>query len=330
MSINKRKLLRLALLTSPILAIYGAMPVYLLRPVSAPPAILGVIFLSIMIGLFWLINIWLTDLGLKNGRRYLLSAVASLTLHALIIVLMPNLENEEHTLVFLIYPMIGTLAINAIILVIIHIVLLEETKKITDEENRNLRLLNVEAKKTVLQQQLQPHFLFNALSALKSLITENQRAAEDYTLKLSAFLRYSIEASEQTITTVDKELQFAAHYMSLQRGRFGDAIQYMDEVEPALRHRPIPVFAIQPLLENAIKHNLAYPGKPLLIRVWSEGNQLHISNTRNSRSVDSTGTGLKNLSTRMQVYGYPELRIDDNEQTFVVSLTLTPNEDSHP
>lgn len=324
----KNRLQRLALVTSPILAIYGAVPVYLFTPVPLFPATVGVMFLTVLILLFWLINIWLVQLHISDLRRYALSGVASLLLHSLIILFIPNNGMTRNSLSFLAYPMIGTLAIDAIILVIIHVILLEEKKKITETENRNLRLFNMEAQKMILLQQLQPHFLFNALSALKSIIREDPARAEMYTIKLSEFLRYSVDANASALTTLDKELQFTEDYIALQQARFGQAINFSVQVPDMYLHRWLPVFSIQPIVENAIKHNSFSEKYPLEIRLDISDGNIRVSNNKKERPVmDSPGTGLKNLSARYQLHGGSAPIIEDLDDQFIVNLQLFEHED---
>jgi two-component system, LytTR family, sensor kinase len=106
---------------------------------------------------------------------------------------------------------------------------------------QRLKLANLEAQKQTLMQQLQPHFLFNALNTLKSLISASPNDAEDYTMKLSDFLRYSIQAKNNDVISLEDELQFTHDYVNLQKVRFGSALRVQIEIESELMQKKVPV-----------------------------------------------------------------------------------------
>ena len=152
-----------------------------------------------------------------------------------------------------------------------------------------------------LKQQIQPHFLFNSLSTLKSLITFSPELASEYLVRLSGFLRAAIAAQSVNLVRVERELDLCVDYLEMQRIRFGDALQFMVEVPAWVRSdRYIPVFSLQLLVENAIKHNVLTVEQPLRISIdYSEGVITVRNNLQKKADVEpSAGTGLANLRER--------------------------------
>jgi LytS/YehU family sensor histidine kinase len=117
----------------------------------------------------------------------------------------------------LLFPLINSLALNTIILIIISSVVNRSKKEQSDKELAILKIKNLEAEQEQLVQQLQPHFLFNALSTLKSLINANAGQAEEYLVRLSDFLRFTISSHANKLVSLDEELKFAGNYIKLQQ-----------------------------------------------------------------------------------------------------------------
>lgn len=133
-------------------------------------------------------------------------------------------------------------------------------------ENVQLQMRSLEAQHEKLKNQLHPHFLFNSLSALKSLIHRDPVLAEQYLVKLSGFLRFTISHNEQNIVSLQDELKFCVDYLEMQKIRFGGALQYAVGVPLELLPETfVPVFSLQLVLENAIKHNLLTQDSPLCV-----------------------------------------------------------------
>ncbi|MFN7116019.1 MAG: sensor histidine kinase [Saprospiraceae bacterium] len=319
----QKKLFRLALFSAPILATYGVAPIYLFTNQNPYTFIISDFFLSILIFLFWVINIYLIDLTEKPYKRYVLSYVFTTLLHYFIILIIPTSPIYQNPLFFLTYPLIALLAINTFILIIINVIVLQYQKESAEMEIRNLKVSNLEAQKQMLLQQLQPHFLFNALSTLKSLIRENPNEAEHYTLKLSDFLRYSVQAPAHDLVSLAEELQFTQDYIALQKMRFGEALQYHIDLPDIILAKKIPVYALQTLVENAIKHNAFTEKKPLFIKIQWEEERLKISNNKLFKQlVPESGTGLNNLNQRYKILMNKEIEIINNKNEFMVYINL--------
>lgn len=274
---------------------------------------------------FWLININLLKLTKQNHqKRYVLSFLSTITLHLAIGFLAPKfIAFQANQIGFVSYRIIAICAINAIILIIINSIVLQEQKADVEKEVEKLKIVNLETQKQVLLQQLQPHFLFNALSTLKSLIRDNPDEAENYSVKLSEFLRYSIQANQLEEVVLEEELLFTQDYIDLQKVRFGSALVYNIAIQPHLLRLKVPVYAIQTLVENAIKHNAFTEKKPLTISISSSENRLKVENNRSPKQlVHYSGTGLNNLNQRYLMISGQGIEIVEQVTRFTVYLNL--------
>ena len=180
------------------------------------------------------------------------------------------------------------------------------------------------AKFESLKNQLDPHFLFNSLNVLTSLIGENPTQAERFTTKLSKVYRYVLEQRNKDLVPIAEELKFAKTYMELLGMRFEDAVKFNipDSISnDALKIVPL---SLQLLLENAVKHNVVSSSKPLTINIYEEGNYLIIENNINPKEAigKSTKVGLQNIADRYGLITDKGVKIANNNKTFKVSLPL--------
>ena len=116
--------------------------------------------------------------------------------------------------------------------------------------------LKIQAELQTLQSKINPHFLYNALNSIASLIHEDADKAEEMTLKLSKLFRYSINTMQESATQVAEEIEILNNYLDIEKIRFGDRIHFQIRVDESLEKELIPRFLIQPLVENALKHGL--------------------------------------------------------------------------
>jgi len=319
----KNKLLNKALITSPIISIYGVAPIFLFNSLGLEQIIISFISLTIMIFLFWLFNIYLVNRNVRATLKYFASYTGTFLLHSGIVISLLKFPEKQNPETFLIYLLVTTIALNTIILVIINTELLKIKKDIAETEIQLLKVGNLEAQKQVLLQQLHPHFLFNALSTLKSLIKDNSEQASDYLVKLSEFLRYSVQAHSNELVTLEEEMQFTNDYIELQKVRFGNAFQCSIDIPSAILQLKLPVFALQTLVENAIKHNTFTEKKPLNINMEFIDNRLKISNNKLPKPlIQKSGTGIKNLNERYLIVSGKALEIINNDNEFIVYLNL--------
>jgi two-component system, LytTR family, sensor kinase len=320
-----KKLFQTALLSSPIIALYGVAPFYIFNTVDIPLFISTLGALTAFVFSFWLINIFILRKrhNLNSWQSYLLSYSFAFIIQVTFIALGENIGKRPRIEINLFYPVLATFAINTIILIISNSIILQFQKQSADIEIQQLKVGNLEAQKQMLIQQLQPHFLFNALSVLKSLIRENPTNAEDYTVRLSQFLRYSVQAKNNDVVSLVDELKFTQDYIELQKVRFGDSFNCQIDIPQTNLSKKVPVYALQTLVENAIKHNAFTEKKALSIAISVEGNRIKVSNNVLPKAIHlPSGTGLQNLNQRYQMIADTDIEIVKTETNFAVLISL--------
>ena len=182
-----------------------------------------------------------------------------------------------------------------------------------------------QAQLDALKTQLDPHFLFNSLNVLSSLIEEKPKQAQQFTVKLSNIYRYVLDSRMKDLTDVSDEIKFAEDYIQLLKMRFENAVRFtIDEKIKSMDAKLIPL-SIQLLLENAVKHNQINSEKPLQISILHRADHLQICNNKNplKRTTPSReGVGLENIKKRYQRFTDLQVKIEDNKAEFCVSLPL--------
>ena len=180
------------------------------------------------------------------------------------------------------------------------------------------------AKFDALKNQLDPHFLFNSLNVLTSLIEENPVNAQKFTTALSKVYRYVLEQKNKDLVLVDDELKFAKTYMALLKMRFEDSIIFtMPEKAQNPESKVIPL-SLQLLLENAVKHNIVTASKPLKIKIYESGDNLVVENNLQVKQMvkTSSGVGLNNIKQRYQLLTDRTIKINQEPSTFAVSIPM--------
>ncbi|MCK9280061.1 MAG: histidine kinase [Melioribacteraceae bacterium] len=183
---------------------------------------------------------------------------------------------------------------------------------------------NVEIRLETLKNQLNPHFLFNSLNVLTSLIENDSKKATDFVDEFSSIYRYTLEVIDKKVMPLREEIEFAKSYLYLQSIRFEDAVKVEMNIENDKLDYFVPPLAVQTLLENAFKHNKAAIETPLIIKILSEENHLIVINNYQpkSKSDSSHGVGLENLRKRYEyICGeIPLFNLTDNYFKAVIPL----------
>ncbi len=193
------------------------------------------------------------------------------------------------------------------------------------EREKSLIRESAEAQLVALRAQINPHFLFNSLNTIVSLIEERPEEAEEVVENLAAIFRYILHTGSRPFVSMEEEFQLITHYLSIEQSRFGSALTVHQHLDPSLRQYPVPAFAIQTLVENAVKHGLAKRrgGGTLRIdcRRGPEGvPEVNVSDTgvgisdlfEREAGISSAqpffGIGLRNIFARLeQLYGRSDL-----------------------
>lgn len=180
------------------------------------------------------------------------------------------------------------------------------------------------AKFDALKNQLDPHFLFNSLNVLTSLIEENTEAATKFTTSLSKVYRYVLEQKNKDLVSIEEELQFAKLYMSLIKMRFEDSIVFSSLEQLSNPEAKVVPLSLQLLLENAVKHNIVTPSKKLYISIYEEKGFLVVKNNFQEKQVvkPSTGVGLHNIKQRYNLLTDRLVKIQKTEHNFTIAIPL--------
>lgn len=224
----------------------------------------------------------------------------------------------------LLFMLHGTV-FNIFVLIIHNYIILIHARNDAELENARLKFANTEAINQLLRQQIHPHFLFNALNTLKSLIRRHPDKAEEYLIHLSDFLRASISKGHKNIISLKDEIKLSTDYLEMQKMRAGEALKFSIDIDQqALNNRWLPAFSLQPLLENAIKHNVLTNEDPLYLDVVQEGDYLKVMNNLQVKhqTEASTGSGLMNLSERYKMLTGEDILIEDDGNTFTVKIKI--------
>ena len=175
-----------------------------------------------------------------------------------------------------------------------------------------------------LKNQIDPHFLFNSLNVLSSLIEENPESAQKFTTSLSKVYRYVLEQKDKELVSVAEELKFAKTYMNLLKMRFENSITF--EIPEGFDNEEAKVvpLSLQLLLENCIKHNIVSEPKPLHVKITIENNQLVVTNNLQKKEVlsDRKGVGLQNIVNRYAILTKRTVLVEENEQEFKIFLPI--------
>jgi len=201
---------------------------------------------------------------------------------------------------------------------------MDELKKTSRKEVVEQKLIakSANAQFESLKNQLDPHFLFNSLNVLSSLIDENPKQAQKFTASMSKIYRYVLEQKDKELVTVQDEIDFAKTYCELLKTRFENSVDFEFNVnENDLRKFVVPL-SLQLLLENCIKHNFATSSKPLIIKVFTENDCLCIENNLQAREQlkESAGIGLSNIVQRYALLTKRNVFIEKSDEYFKVRL----------
>ena len=169
-------------------------------------------------------------------------------------------------------------------------------------ENERLKQQNLQNELAAFKNQVDPHFLFNSLNSLSSLVRDNEQASQ-FVRKLSHMYRYILQSGDTDLVSVADELKFLESYTFLIRTRYRDRFEIDIRIDPELMEECIPPLALQILVENAVKHNEISEKNPLKVEIFNEGKTLVVSNKVRERSSlpDRTGYGLTNLQKRFSL-----------------------------
>ena len=202
----------------------------------------------------------------------------------------------------------------------------------------DMRVELAQAELRALRAQLQPHFLFNTLNSIASLIPSNPRAAEEMTTRLADVFRYALRASDRESAPLGEEIAFLRAYLDIERARFGPRLRVEERIEPGLEDALVPTLLLQPVVENAVRHGVAAraEGGRVVIAARRAGDRLELSveddgpgfDPDGPNTPDGHGFGLHSVRERLRAAGLADALVVDSAPTrgarVVVRLPLEP------
>lgn len=193
------------------------------------------------------------------------------------------------------------------------------------DEAEELKRENLRSQLEGLKGQVNPHFLFNSLNSLSSLISEDPQKAEWFLDELSKVYRYLLRNNEDGLTSLDSEMQFIHSYFHLLKTRYGEGLELQTKIDDRFLSYLLPPLTLQMLVENAVKHNMILKESPLRILILTTNSgKLIVSNNlqRKDRLVASNRVGLSNIVNKYRLMKQEEITVRDDGKEFAVVVPL--------
>lgn len=219
--------------------------------------------------------------------------------------------------------MVRDLVLGGLVIFSSQISCLNYRRQLIAIEKETLKAEYERARYEALKAQINPHFLFNTLNTLNSMIGFDQKKAQEYLQKLSAIFRYTIQGKDTT--TLNEEVAFTRDYCDLMQIRYGENIRFIFSISDKYGEYRLPPFSIQTLVENAIKHNVISKRYPLAVTITTDDDDtVTVCNMMNRKDEVETGEGigLANLAERYRLKYGKEINIINSGEMFSVTLPL--------
>lgn len=191
-------------------------------------------------------------------------------------------------------------------------------------ETERIKKERLSSQLEALKNQVNPHFLFNSLNTLASIIPEDPKRAVEFVQKMSAVYRNILDLNEKQVVTLEEELETLDKYMFLVQSRFPENLNFELHIDEVSRQRYVVPMCVQNLVENALKHNVISRKKPLFIKLETKGDELVVTNNLQKKAVEtgSMGMGLRNIDNRYRLMFGRRITVEETEQTFGVRVPL--------
>ena len=221
--------------------------------------------------------------------------------------------------------LVRDLAMTAVVLLVVQLLRSQYYQKKIAVENEALRSENILTRFEALKNQLDPHFLFNSLNTLQSLITLDTEKAENYLQQLSSVLRHTLQNKE--IISLSEELKCVYAYCEMMHVRYGDNLKFEFKIDAKYNNYNVLPLSLQSLIENSVKHNVISSKQPLVVTVATDDDSVMVSNPIQAKTTleESNGIGLANLSERYRLKWNKNVEITNDGNTFCVKLPLVVN-----
>jgi two-component system, LytTR family, sensor kinase len=306
---------------------------------SGKEALLRFIFSFCCILSFWVINFALVDFScLWNNKKEtgkLLRRIMLSTLLAIVVFVVIGFADESKLLLSQVkgdlmyspkawfYLILRISLLNGLTILIKYFYDLSAKSRRVELELETLKRENLMALHESLKQQLNPHFLFNSLNTLKSLVKQHQGQSLKFIDELASIYRYMLVYNGRPEVTLDEEIRFLESYVGLLQIRYGDAFTVSIRIPPSILAATLPPNTLQILIENVVKHNVFSQKRPLKVRICEESGFLIVENNLQFKKTDQTsGVGLSNISNRFEILKGKGIIVEKNDLFFKVWLPI--------
>lgn len=214
------------------------------------------------------------------------------------------------------------IVIGGFLYFISYLLRMSATSQQSQLENERLKQENLQARLSLLQEQVSPHFLFNSLGTLQSMVHE--QAPREFIQRLSEVYRYLLSNRMSDLIALREELDFTLAYLHILKERFEDALITVIDIAGDALARKIPPASLQLLIENAVKHNVATVEMPLRISIYTEEGWLVVSNSlqKKNKTGNSLGSGLSSIRERYQLLAGLTIIVDETNDHYTVRIPL--------
>jgi two-component system, LytTR family, sensor kinase len=215
------------------------------------------------------------------------------------------------------------IVIGGFLYFIAYLLRMSSMRRQSELENEQLKKENLQARLSLLQEQVSPHFLFNSLGTLRTMLHE--KAPREFIQRLSEVYRYLLNNRMADLVALRAELDFTLAYLHILNERFEDALVTDIEIADSALRKRLPPASLQLLVENAVKHNVATADSPLRISIHTtEGDGLTVTNSiqKKNKAGDSLGSGLNNIRERYRLLTGLDIVVEETETSFTVRIPL--------
>lgn len=201
--------------------------------------------------------------------------------------------------------------------------LLEKNERM-ETDNSVLQQENAEAKYETLKSKVNPHFLFNSLTTLSSIVSDDKEAAILYIERFSDLYRMILETGEQQLVTLKKEMEVVQNYLYLQNIRYESDLVIGIDIPPGFLNDQVPPFSVQMIVENAVKHNMISEDYRLKLHIFIKDDHIVVTNSlqRRHNKPSSTGIGQKNIIERYRLLSTREPVFTETADAYIAKLPL--------
>lgn len=260
------------------------------------------------------------------GPRLFKSLGLGILLMVVLVMIHQAIITEYNLLSMMLMYQFRGLVINLTVFLFLHLLYQQYVNTLLQRDMDQVEADKVNAQFELLKQQVNPHFLFNSLNTLKSMVDVQDTQASHFIITLSDFYRAALEKQPAAMIPMQTEITTLETYLHLLRYRFEEGIDVFINLCEAHQHSFIPPFTLQLLIENCIKHNIVSLEMPLYISIYSDGDYITVENRLQPKrgAQPGTRTGLANISQRYQHLTGQPLQVEQTERAFLVRLPVTP------